>query len=251
MEALAVCGLDRHGNVHADDRRHHDRGDYVFRDDQQRLYGNINTALNAAFGTSAIVASGASLAALILTFSGTGYAGRPINNSSNGTVSGVKVIATLLTGATGFTVGNSTASSGRGCGRWPVARPPRPASPPFPQTRANSSRFAGPAGRRQPDDQDLRGRRGRHPRHRHERQRTEHPVSARADRRRRGQCPEHRQLPVRPGLAGLGQGGTEGESGRSFSTTTCKPRTDNQITRQFEPGAKRIARLAPGWPKPE
>jgi hypothetical protein len=42
------------------------------------LYGNINTALNATFGTSAIVASGASLAAIILTFSGTGYAGRPV-----------------------------------------------------------------------------------------------------------------------------------------------------------------------------
>ncbi len=78
------------------------------------LYANINTALNAAFGTSAIVASGASLAAIILTFSGTGYSGRPINNSSNGTVSGVKVIATLLTGATGFTVGNNPTSSGVG-----------------------------------------------------------------------------------------------------------------------------------------
>ena len=78
------------------------------------LYANINTALNAAFGTSAIVASGASLAAIILTFSGTGYSGRPINSSSNGTVSGVKVIATLLTGATGFTVGNNPTSSGVG-----------------------------------------------------------------------------------------------------------------------------------------
>ncbi len=78
------------------------------------LVANINTALNAAFGTSAIVASGATLAALILTFSGTGYAGRPINTSSNGTVFGVKVIATLLTGATGFTVGNNPTSSGVG-----------------------------------------------------------------------------------------------------------------------------------------
>ena len=83
------------------------------------LVANINTALNAAFGTSAIVASGASLAALILTFSGMGYAGRPINTSSNGTVSGVKVIATLLSGATGFTVGNNpTSVAWHGSGRW-------------------------------------------------------------------------------------------------------------------------------------
>lgn len=78
------------------------------------LVTNINTALNSTFGTSAIVASGASLSAQILTFSGTGYAGRPIGNSSNGTVSGVKVIATLLTGATAFTAGNNPTSSGVG-----------------------------------------------------------------------------------------------------------------------------------------
>ena len=61
------------------------------------LYANINTALNATFGTSAIVASGASLAAIILTFSGTGYAGRPV-----GTVQ-----ATVLTGSTGYTINGS------------------------------------------------------------------------------------------------------------------------------------------------
>lgn len=42
------------------------------------LITNINAQLNATFGTSAIAASGASLAALILTFSGTGYSGRPV-----------------------------------------------------------------------------------------------------------------------------------------------------------------------------
>ncbi len=77
------------------------------------LITNINNALNASFGTSAIVASGASLAALILTFSGTGYAGRPINTSTNGTVT-ANVIATLITAATGFTIGNNPTSSGVG-----------------------------------------------------------------------------------------------------------------------------------------
>lgn len=42
------------------------------------LVSRINSALDAVFGTGAIVASGASLAAIILTFSGTGYSGRPI-----------------------------------------------------------------------------------------------------------------------------------------------------------------------------
>lgn len=42
------------------------------------LITNINAQLNATFGTSAIVASGASLAALVLTFSGTGYTNRPV-----------------------------------------------------------------------------------------------------------------------------------------------------------------------------
>lgn len=78
------------------------------------LYANMNTALNATFGTSAIVASGASLAAQILTFSGTGYSGRPIGNSTNGTVSGVKVIVTLLAASTGYTAGNNPTSSGVG-----------------------------------------------------------------------------------------------------------------------------------------
>lgn len=40
------------------------------------LVANINTALNTAFGTGEIVASGASLAAIILTFSGPAYTNR-------------------------------------------------------------------------------------------------------------------------------------------------------------------------------
>jgi hypothetical protein len=67
------------------------------------LLASINTALNAAFGTSAIVCSGGSLAALILTFSGTGYAARPIN--------GLPVV-TLLAGATGFTATPSQTTLG-------------------------------------------------------------------------------------------------------------------------------------------
>jgi len=61
------------------------------------LYANINTALNATFGTSAIVASGASLAAIVLTFSGTGYTYRPV-----GTVQ-----ATIQQGSTGYTINGS------------------------------------------------------------------------------------------------------------------------------------------------
>lgn len=67
------------------------------------LVTNTNAALNAAFGTSAIVASGASLAAFILTFSGTGYSGRPIT----GHVSSI-----LLAGATGFTINGVAGSAG-------------------------------------------------------------------------------------------------------------------------------------------
>jgi hypothetical protein len=54
------------------------------------LVSNINTALNATFGSSAIVASGSTLAAIILTFSGTGYSGRPVGTAQ----------ATVLTGYT-------------------------------------------------------------------------------------------------------------------------------------------------------
>lgn len=61
------------------------------------LVSNTNTQLDATFGTSAIVASGASLAAIILTFSGTGYTHRPVG----------LVTATLQTGATGFTMNGS------------------------------------------------------------------------------------------------------------------------------------------------
>jgi len=62
------------------------------------LVSNINTALNAAFGTSAIVASGSTLAAIILTFSGTGYTDRPIIAPTQ---------ATILTGSTGYTINGS------------------------------------------------------------------------------------------------------------------------------------------------
>lgn len=58
------------------------------------LKTNINAALDAALGTSACVASGASLAAVVLTFSGTGYAGRPVGT----------VTSKPLAGATGFTI---------------------------------------------------------------------------------------------------------------------------------------------------
>jgi hypothetical protein len=61
------------------------------------LVTNINAALNATFGTSAVVDSGASLAANILTFSGTGYAARPIGT----------VTATILAGSTGYTLNGS------------------------------------------------------------------------------------------------------------------------------------------------
>lgn len=57
---------------------------------------NINNALNAALGTSAIVASGASLAALILTSSGTGYAGRPVG--------AITVTILVNAGGTTFTI---------------------------------------------------------------------------------------------------------------------------------------------------
>lgn len=61
------------------------------------LITNINAQLNATFGTSAIVASGGSLAALVLTSSGTGYTNRPVGLMQ----------VTLLTGATGFTMNGS------------------------------------------------------------------------------------------------------------------------------------------------
>jgi hypothetical protein len=65
------------------------------------LISNINTALNTTFGTSAIVASGASLAALIFTFSGSGYSGRDISGQITATY-------TTLTGAT---IGGSNRTS--------------------------------------------------------------------------------------------------------------------------------------------
>ena len=51
---------------------------FTHSDSAATTVGLINTALNAAFGTSQIVASGASLAAIIFTFSGTLYRKRPI-----------------------------------------------------------------------------------------------------------------------------------------------------------------------------
>lgn len=63
------------------------------------LITNINTALNTTFGTGAIVASGASLAALILTFSGAGYGGRPIVGHS---------VATITISSGSFTINGST-----------------------------------------------------------------------------------------------------------------------------------------------
>ncbi len=66
------------------------------------LITNINAALNTTFGSGSVVASGASLAALILTFSGTGFAGRPIT--------GHVASAITLTSGT-FTI-NSSSSAG-------------------------------------------------------------------------------------------------------------------------------------------
>ena len=61
------------------------------------VIASINTALNAAYGTSAIVCSGTTLANIILTFSGTGYTHRPIGT----------VTATVLAGSTGYTINGS------------------------------------------------------------------------------------------------------------------------------------------------
>lgn len=61
------------------------------------LVASINTALNSALGTGAVVASGATLAAMILTASGPGYSGRPIG----------PITATILSGSTGYTINGS------------------------------------------------------------------------------------------------------------------------------------------------
>lgn len=58
------------------------------------LVTNINTALTAAFGSSQIVASGSTLATIILTMSGANYAARPVATPTS----------TLLTGSTGYTI---------------------------------------------------------------------------------------------------------------------------------------------------
>ena len=51
---------------------------FTHSDSAATTVGLLNTALDAAFGAAAVVASGGSLAAIILTFSGTGYKKRPI-----------------------------------------------------------------------------------------------------------------------------------------------------------------------------
>lgn len=61
------------------------------------LVSRINTALDATFGTAAIVASGASLAAIILTFSGTGFTNRPVGLFT----------ATVIAASTGYTINGS------------------------------------------------------------------------------------------------------------------------------------------------
>lgn len=67
------------------------------------LLANINTKLNLAFGTSQIVCSGSSLAALILTCSGTSYLGQPF---------AALPVVTLLSGATGFSATPSQTTAG-------------------------------------------------------------------------------------------------------------------------------------------
>lgn len=62
---------------------------------------NVQAQLDATFGTNAIVFSGASRAAYILTFSGTGYSGRPITGHAT---------AIILTG-TGLTIAPSTTTT--------------------------------------------------------------------------------------------------------------------------------------------
>ena len=62
----------------------------------------INSALDAAFGTSAIVASAGALSSLILTFSGSGYAARPITG----------LVTFTSIDATGFSVSGTTITAG-------------------------------------------------------------------------------------------------------------------------------------------
>lgn len=64
------------------------------------LISHINTALDAAFGTAAIVASGGSLAALIFTCSGNGYTGQAF-----------PVPTFTLTTGTQFTIGPATVTT--------------------------------------------------------------------------------------------------------------------------------------------
>jgi len=68
---------------------------FTHSDSAATTFGLINTALNSAFGTSAIVASGASLVALILTFSGTGYSGRPVGAVTVNVLTGGAAVVTI------------------------------------------------------------------------------------------------------------------------------------------------------------
>jgi hypothetical protein len=68
------------------------------------LVGNINTALNAAFGSSQLVASGATLAAIIATFSGSNVSNRPVGviTANVGSLSAATLtISNVTTGVSG------------------------------------------------------------------------------------------------------------------------------------------------------
>lgn len=61
------------------------------------LITNINAGLDAALGAGSVVVSGASLATLVLTGSGTGYSGRPLGT----------ITATILSGSSLYTINGS------------------------------------------------------------------------------------------------------------------------------------------------
>ena len=70
----------------------------TYSSDVTTLKTNVNSALNATFGASAIVASGIALNAVVLTFSGTGFTDLAV---------GV-VQATMIAGSTGYTINGSS-----------------------------------------------------------------------------------------------------------------------------------------------
>jgi hypothetical protein len=88
------------------------------------LVSRINTALNAAFGTSCIVASGSAITAIALTFSGTGYVGRPVGAVTvNSSLSNVTVSVIQTTTGVGWETGmivmtESASSSGTASGNY-------------------------------------------------------------------------------------------------------------------------------------